>query len=83
MKYKVRLKPKAVKDIEGLLGQHRERVMAGLARLEHNLDGDVKHLTHHTPEYRLRVGNFRVLFEIEGSAIVIYRVRHRRDAYQR
>lgn len=30
---------------------------------------------------RLRVGNYRILFEIEDDAIVIYRVKHRRDAY--
>ncbi|MFZ9739170.1 MAG: type II toxin-antitoxin system RelE family toxin [Prochlorotrichaceae cyanobacterium] len=30
---------------------------------------------------RLGVGNYRILFEIEDDAIVIYRVKHRRDAY--
>jgi len=33
-----------------------------------------------TPEFR--VGNYRVLFEIEGGRVVIYRVRHRREAYR-
>src|SRR5256885_7160623 len=30
-------------------------------------------------EFRLRVGNYRVLFEIEGAKVIIYRVRHRKD----
>jgi mRNA interferase RelE/StbE len=47
-----------------------------------NLKGDVKHLTDSTPEYRLRVGDYRVLFEIEGETIIVYRVRHRREAYR-
>ena len=47
-----------------------------------DLKGDVKRLTNFTPEYRLRVGDFRVLFEIEGEAIIIYRIRHRREAYR-
>ncbi len=47
-----------------------------------DLKGDVKRLTNFTPEYRLRVGDFGVLFEIEGETIVIYRVRHRREAYR-
>jgi mRNA interferase RelE/StbE len=35
------------------------------------------------PEYRLRVGDYRVLFEIENKLrIVVYRVRHRREAYR-
>jgi hypothetical protein len=34
-----------------------------------DLAGDVKQLTNSTPEYRLRVGDYRVLFEIEGNII--------------
>ncbi len=83
MKYDVKLKPRAVKDIEGLEGKDRKRVLAGLEKLEDRLVGDVKHLTQHTPEYRLRVGDFRVLFEIEAGAAVVYRVIHRKDAYRR
>ena len=29
------------------------------------MQGNVKRLTNFTPEYRLRVGNYRILFEIE------------------
>ena len=49
--------------------------------LQKDLAGDVKRLTNFTPEFRLRVGNYRVLFEIEGDKVLIYRVRHRKDAY--
>ena len=27
-------------------------------------------------------GDYRVLFEVEGPKVVIYRVRHRKDAYE-
>lgn len=47
-----------------------------------DLVGDVKQLANFTPEYRLRVGDYRVLFEIEGNTIVVYGVRHRREAYR-
>jgi len=50
--------------------------------MENDLQGDVKKLAHFTPEYRLRVGNYRVLFEIENEAIVIYRIKPRDKAYQ-
>jgi len=49
--------------------------------MQDNLAGDVKRLTNTTPEFRLRVGDYRVLFEIEGSKVLVYRIRHRRDAY--
>ncbi|HHB91097.1 MAG TPA: hypothetical protein ENK60_07280 [Anaerolineae bacterium] len=39
-------------------------------------------LTDFTPEYRLRVGDYRILFEVEEDQIVIYRVRHRKDVYR-
>ncbi len=34
--------------------------------------------------YRLRVGNFRVLYEVQKSVriVYIYKVRHRKDAYK-
>lgn len=49
--------------------------------MQNNLTGDVKRLTNYTPEYRLRVGDYRVLLEIEEDVLVIYRVKHRKDAY--
>ena len=49
--------------------------------MKDNLRGDVKKLTDFTPEYRLRVGAYRVLFEIENDTIIIYRIVHRKDAY--
>jgi len=32
--------------------------------------------------YRLRVGDYRVLFDIEGDSILIYSIKHRKDAYR-
>ena len=59
------------------------RIADALERLQSDLTGDVKKLTNFTPEYRLRVGQFRVLFEIENETrIIVYRVVHRREAYR-
>jgi len=82
MRYDVRFKPRAIKDIEGLPSRIEGRVLARIEEMSDDLKGDVKRLTNFTPEYRLRVGDFRVLFEIEGETIIIYRVRHRREAYR-
>lgn len=35
------------------------------------------------PAYRLRAGDYRVLFEVEGDRIIAYRVGHRREAYEK
>ena len=50
--------------------------------LEDGLTGSIKKLTNHTPEYRLRVGDWRVLFEVIKDKIIIYRIRHRREVYR-
>jgi mRNA interferase RelE/StbE len=43
--------------------------------------GDVKRLVNFTPGYRLRVGDWRVLFQPEGTRVVVYRIVHRAEAY--
>jgi len=81
MKYDIQFKPKSVKDIERLPSRIQDRVLARIEEMSNDLKGDVRRLTNFTPEYRLRVGDYRVLFEIEGKTIIIYRIRHRREAY--
>ena len=82
MKYVLAFKPRARKDLKELGSENLRRVLERIEALADNLAGDVKKLTDYTPEYRLRVGDYRVLFQIDGSAIIIYRVVHRREAYR-
>ena len=82
MKYDIDFKPKAVKDLRSLPKQIQSKILEKIQLMENDLAGDVKKLTNFTPEYRLRVGNYRVLFEIENESIVIYRVKSRDKAYQ-
>ena len=82
MTREVRLKPRAIRDLDDLPLPIRRRILAKIEVLQTDLRGDVKRLTDYTPEYRLRVGEYRVLFELEGSIIIVYRVRHRREAYR-
>jgi mRNA interferase RelE/StbE len=83
MQYEVQIKSRAMKDLRHIPKIDAGRIFDAIEKLESNLSGDVKRLTNFTPEYRLRVGDYRVLFEIEDKyRIVIYRVRHRREAYK-
>lgn len=82
MRYDVQFKPRAIKDIEGLPSPIQARVLARIEEMSDDLKGDVKRLTDFRPEYRLRVGDYRVLFEIEGKTLTVYRIRHRREAYR-
>ena len=81
MTYQIEFKPKALKDLKAITRDEARRIIDKINFLKNDLAGDVKRLTHFTPEYRLRAGSYRVLFEVEGAKVVIYRVRHRKDAY--
>lgn len=81
MKYQVKFQPKAIKALDKLPTSEKVKVVTKIEALKDDLQGDVKKLTNFTPEYRLRVGNYRVLFGIEGQTLTIYQIKHRRDAY--
>ena len=82
LRYEVQFKPRAVRDIEQLPSRIQAQVLARIEEMGNDLKGDVKRLTNFTPEYRLRVGDYRVLFEVEKETIIIYRIRHRRVVYR-
>jgi mRNA interferase RelE/StbE len=73
--------PRAIKDLKGLSTVDAQKIILKIRGLEQGLTGDIKKLTNFTPEYRLRVGDYRVLFEIEQQQILIYRIKHRKEAY--
>lgn len=81
MKYQVELKKRAIKDLKSIPKPDRARIISRMDALADDLSGDVKRLTDHTPEYRMRSGEWRVLFEVDGPRVIVHRVRHRREAY--
>jgi mRNA interferase RelE/StbE len=81
MIYEIVFKPRAIKDLRSILNSMAPRIVEKIEALTNDLAGDVKRLARFTPEYRLRVGDYRVLFEVEAGKVIIYRVKHRSDAY--
>jgi mRNA interferase RelE/StbE len=64
-----------VRDVEKIPSRIQTKIIKSIEMLGDDLAGDVKRLTNFTPEYRLRVGDYRVLFEIENKSIIVYRIR--------
>ena len=59
------------------------RILHGLARFIQTKEGDVKRLQDiEPPEFRLRVGAYRVRFHDHGDTIEILAVKHRSEAYR-
>lgn len=81
VKYEIEFKPKAIKDLSKLSSNLQRRLVDEIELMQDDLQGDVKKLTNFTPEYRLRVGDYRILFELEEQTIVIYRIKHRSKSY--
>jgi mRNA interferase RelE/StbE len=82
MRYRLEIKEEARQQLRALAKERRRNVGRRLDALQNNLSGDVKKLAAKTHEYRLRVGNLRVLFTLEKDLISVYAVRDRKKAYE-
>ncbi|HWB53194.1 MAG TPA: type II toxin-antitoxin system RelE/ParE family toxin [Tepidisphaeraceae bacterium] len=82
MRYTIEFRPTALRDIKRLSQDVSRRIEKKLQLLCQDMNGDVKRLVNFTPGYRLRVGDWRVLFQPDGSRLVVYRIVHRSQAYE-
>lgn len=82
MKYKIEITKRALKDLKKIDQKNAANILNKIEHLSDDLTGDIKKLTDFTPEYRLRVGNYRVLFDVDNNVIRVYRVKHRREVYR-
>lgn len=82
VRYKLLISEEAREQLRGLPKPARRNIGQRLDALQNGLSGDVKKLTARERKYRLRVGNYRILFRLEGPAIFVYAVKHRKEAYE-
>ena len=79
---KIIVEKDAVKDIQNISEPFKTQIKNKIKTLANYPNiANIKKLKNHNPTYRLRVGNYRVLFNIEDDIIVIGRIKHRREAY--
>ena len=70
-------------ELRGVDREYAMRILMALTRYGETGEGDVKALSGDWDGcFRLRVGDFRVIFQITPEAIAIVRVRHRSDVYR-
>jgi len=83
--YKVLFTQRAEKQINSLPSNVKKRVKEKLIGLKQNpLSGDVKKLKVKHTRYRLRVGDYRIIYDIEKKSVtvLVLTVRHRKDVYR-
>ena len=78
---------RALADLDALArrdARQAERIRDAVAAYAAESAGDVRKMAGGTGLYRLRVGDWRVLFTLgdEGRTVAIARVLNRRDAYR-
>jgi mRNA-degrading endonuclease RelE of RelBE toxin-antitoxin system len=73
----------SLEEMAGLDKGLSRRVKQAIERFAVTGAGDVKKLQGiDPPEFRLRVGDYRVRFHQDGGTILILRVRNRKEAYR-
>ena len=73
----------ALADMAGLDKGIARRVKQAIERFAETGAGHVKRLQDFKPpEFRLRVGDYRVRFHNDGVTVTVLRVRNRREAYR-
>ena len=81
--YTVRATRRAERELRRLPQEVIRRIDAILAQLQHNPrpPGVVILTGHKGPHWRLRVGMYRILYQIDDQHrnVNIYRIKHRRD----
>ncbi len=84
MRYAIRIKASAARELQRIERANRERLVAAIDRLAENplagsaLKGELRGLR------RVRVGGYRVLYEVRERDLVVLvlRAAHRHDAYR-
>jgi len=79
---KIEIRKSAVKDLKQISEPYKSKLHAKILDLKYfpNVP-NIKKLTNFEPAYRMRVGNYRILFDVTDDAVIIGRVLHRQKSY--
>jgi len=79
---KIEIRKSAIKDLKHISQPFKTKIHSKILELKDfpNVQ-NIKKLTNFEPAYRLRVGNYRVLFDVIEDIIIIARVLHRQNSY--
>jgi mRNA interferase RelE/StbE len=82
--YKLKILPQAQKDFDHLRGKPFNNLKNKIIQLANNPrpHGIIKLIKEEG--YRLRIGNYRILYRINDKSkeIFIYRIKHRKEVYR-
>ena len=79
--FKIIYSEPAKEDLDALPVKFAAQIVKKIRRLENGLLGDIKRLKEHDVSYRLRMGDFRILFDVVKDVIIVQRIKNRKEAY--
>jgi mRNA-degrading endonuclease RelE of RelBE toxin-antitoxin system len=79
--YEVVIAASATEDLRAVPVNLFDTITRRINGLKDGIPGSVKRLANFGYDCRLRVGDYRILFDVRGAQITIRRVLHRRHAY--
>ena len=83
MRHRIEFSDKAVESLESLTATIRERIFKKICWLGENFD-NIRHQAlsaNLSGLFKLRIGDYRVIYSFDNDFITIHQVGHRRDIY--
>lgn len=81
--FKVIITDRALKDIDNLTRDVKKRIAFKLKEYSNDPLNYARKLTDpKIGTYRFRIGDYRVIFDIEAETIIVLRIGHRKDIYK-
>ena len=81
VRYKVEYATSALENLRSLPKREANQILRKVLRLEHGLHGNIRRLQNADAAFRLRMGDYRILFDVIGDRIVIQKVGNRKNVY--
>ncbi|MGH2454415.1 MAG: type II toxin-antitoxin system RelE family toxin [bacterium] len=82
--YRLFIKPSAVKELESIPRENRQRVAGRIHRLSADPRPTGAEKLSALERYRIRQGDYRVVYAIDdrGKTVTVFKVGHRREVYR-
>lgn len=81
--YKILLESRAERELDSLEPSFRKRIIAKFLELQRDPRKNAKKITDSKNSWRIRIGDWRVVYEIYDKikTIKVYRIKHRSRVY--
>ena len=81
-RYELLISNRFRRDLRSLDAETHRRILSALEVLQQNPYQGSRLTNVPIGQWRVRVGDYRIRYDIEGNRVLLYRVRHRKDIYR-